>query len=146
MKGKTHKMTKDTVEMLSRIRELGFDMEEAFALRRIAMTFHRWDEQECGDSNNYASFSIERDETTGRPYSCVYPHNPTDGCTRRATLIPDREAGAQRRLDKIIANHPEFVAYHQGDCRGASLYIVRKSDLNGSDINANYTKGLAVCD
>lgn len=134
-------MNTQTIEMISRVQSLGFTLDEALRLRRISMTFHRWDEAECGDSNDYASFSIERDEETGKPYLCVYPHTSNEV---RRTRIPDREAGAQRRLDKIMQQHPEFVAYHQGDCRGASLYIVRRSDLNGSDIHANYTKGVAV--
>jgi len=133
-------MTRETLETIQLLNTLGFDNDEAFTLRRIAMTFHRWDEAECGDGNDYASWAIERDEETGKPYRCVYPHN---GESRRYA-IPDREAGAQRRLDKIMAKHPEFIAYHQGDCRGAPLYIVRKSDLNSSDIHSNYTKGVSV--
>lgn len=133
-------MNTQTLEMIQRLNTLGFSNDEAFTLRRIAMTFHRWDEAECGDGNDYASWAIERDDETGKPFRCVYPH--TGKSYRHA--IPDREAGAQRRLDKIMAKHPEYVAYHQGDCRGASLYIVRKSELNGSDIHANYTKGVAV--
>jgi hypothetical protein len=133
-------MKRETLEMIQRLNNLGFDNDEAFALRRIAMTFHRWDEAECGDSNDSCSWSIERDEETGKPFHCVYPHT---GKSYRVA-IRDREAGAQRRLDRIMEKHPEFVAYHQGDCRGASLYIVRRSDLNGSDLNANYTKGVAV--
>ncbi len=136
-------MTRDTYDMLTSLENLGFQRDEALTLRRIAMTFSAWDEAECGNSNDYASFGIERDEETGKPYRVFMPHNlPPSQATR--TLIPDREAGAQRRLQAIMAKHPEFVAYHQGDCRGASLYIVRKSDLNGSDINSNYTKGVAI--
>ena len=134
-------MNTQTVEMLMRLNNIGFDSHDALALRRIAMTFHRWDELECGDGNDYASWAIERDEETGKPYMVTYPH--TGESRRRA--IPDREAGAQRRLNKIMEKHPELVAYHQGDCRGASLYIVRKSDLNGStDVRSNYTLGVAV--
>ncbi len=39
---------------------------------------------------------------------------------------------------------PDLVAYYQGDPRGASLYIVKRSELNGSDIHANYSKGVAI--
>lgn len=133
-------MNTNTYHMLRNLENLGFTFDEAQQLRRISMTFHAWDEAECGNGNDYCSWAIERDEETGKPFKCVYPHT---GEVRRYA-IADREAGAQRRLDKIMAQHPDFVAYHQGDCRGASLYIVRKSDLNGSDIHANYTKGVAV--
>ncbi len=134
-------MTKNTLEMIQRLNTLGFDNDEAFTLRRIAMTFHRWDEAECGDSNDHFSRCLERDEETGKPFWCVYWHNENKV---RKTPAPDREAGAQKRLDKIMSSHPDFVAYHQGDCRGASLYIVRKSDLNGLDIHSTYTRGTAV--
>lgn len=138
-------MNKHTLELIQRLNTLGFSNDEAFALRRIAMIFSAWDEAECGSSSNWASVAIERDEETGKPFRVWMPHNlPPSKATR--TAIPDREAGAQRRLDKIMAKHPKFVAYHQGDCRGCSLYIVRKSDVNGCDINSVYTRGIAVCD
>ena len=37
---------------------------DAFALRRVAMTLHRWHELECGTDTG----AVERDETTGRTY------------------------------------------------------------------------------
>jgi len=146
-------MNTQTHHMLRNLENLGFSFDEARQLRRISMTFHAWDEAECGDSNNYASFSIERDEETNKPYRCVYPHANNEV---KRYAIPDRETGAQRRLDKIIGDRNNRYnqtngdpgghvrAYHQSDCRGASLYIVLESDLNGSDIHANYTKGVAV--
>jgi hypothetical protein len=133
-------MQTQTIEMLNRVQNLGFTLDEALKLRRIAMTFHRWDEAECGDGNDYASWAIERDEESGKPYRCIYPHK---GEMRRYK-IADREKGAQKRLDAIMARHPELVAYHQGDCRGASLYILKRSDLNGTDINSTYTRGVAI--
>lgn len=132
-------------ELFSRLQKLGFSYEEAQQLRRIEMTLQRWSEQECGDSNDYASTGIERDEATGKPYRVISPHNlPPSKAMRYA--ISDREAGALRRLAGIMRGHPEFVSYHQGDCRGCMLYILRKSDLlDGEQINQVYTRGLAVC-
>jgi ribosomal protein L37E len=101
-------------------------------------------EGNCDKCNDPAPI---RHVTTGKPYM-VHHHyrhgNGQDSTSRHA--IADREKGALRRLDKIMTNHPDFVSYHQGDPRGCALYIVRKSDLNGSDINSTYTRGLAVCD
>lgn len=54
-------------QLIRQLESLGFSFEEAQKLRRIEMTLHRWNEQECGDGNDYASWSIERDETTGKP-------------------------------------------------------------------------------
>lgn len=131
-------------ELFQRLQAIGFSYDEAQKLRRIEMTLQRWAEQECGDSNDYASTGIERDETTGKPFRVVMPHNlPPSKATRYA--IADREAGALRRLAGIMRGHPELVSYHQGDCRGAMLYILRKSDLaDGADINSVYTRGVAV--
>ena len=39
----------------------GIRYEDAVQLRRISMTLHRWHELECGDGNNYASWSLVRD-------------------------------------------------------------------------------------
>ena len=125
-----------------RMAALGFSFEETEQLRRIQMTLHRWADDECGDSNDYCSWSIERDETTGRPYRCVYPHT---GKMYR-TAIPDREKGALARLRAILATHGELVAYHQTDPRGCALYIVRKSDIpEGRSLDSCYTNGVAVC-
>ena len=44
----------------------GIEYDDAQALRRIAMTLHRWHELECGDGNNYGSWSIERIPVTRR--------------------------------------------------------------------------------
>lgn len=123
---------------------LGFSTDEAVALRRIEMTLHRWYEQECGDSNEYASWSIERDETTGKPFRVVYPHNGTK--TRREP-IADREAGAKRRLQSIASRHQHGVMFYiQTDPRGCALYVARRSELNDPMTDSNYSsRGTAVC-
>lgn len=97
----------------------GISQGDAFTLRRIALTLHRWHELQCG--SDYGC--IERDETTG----------------------PDREAGAKKRLAAVMARYPALTAYVQGDPRGAALYILRPGDvLAGSDVNCCYSRGLAV--
>lgn len=98
---------------------LGISTEDAWALRRIEMTLHRWYEAECGDGNDHASWVIERDETTNKPFRCVYPHN---GLTTR-TPIADREKGALRRLHEIMERYPALRAETQSDPRGGSLFI-----------------------
>jgi len=129
-------------ELYSRLADLGFTYEEAVQLRRIEMTLKRWSEQECGDSNDYQSWSIERDETTNKPYRCVYPRT---GKMRRYP-IADRESGALKRLKAIVdarnerehahvtptikANALNWIhPYHQTDPRGCSLYLVQAKDL-----------------
>ena len=127
-------MNKRTFHMLGTLRRAGISEDDALALRRIAMTLHRWHELECG--NEYGC--LERDETTGRTYwrSAFVPY-------RRHT--PDRETGALKRLAAIMARYPALAAYVQGDPRGASLYILRPGDVpEGKDVEGYYSRGLVV--
>lgn len=142
-KQKDDKMTKqeNQIALIARLCGLGFTASEVSALIKIERTLHRWDESECGNGNDHASWCVERDEETDKPYRVTYPHT---GKSYR-TPIADREAGAKKRLEKIMAAHPELVAYHQGDCRGVALYIVRKSDIPaGQPLASCYTVGIAV--
>lgn len=117
-------------------RRFGIDFDAANTLRRAQIVLHRWAEQECGDGNDYASWSIERDETTGKPFRCFYPHTGTSYRTR----IADREAGALRRIRQVCtANKLHF--YHQTDPRGCALYVAREP-LDGCNYSS---KGFAVC-
>ena len=125
------------MEFYRRAERLGITDADADALRRIEMTLQRWAERECGDGTDWC---IERDEKTGKPWN-VY-HGP--GPSRRYP-VADREAGAMRRLAGIMARYPDLIAYHQGDCRGCMLYVLRKSDVKlGEDIGAVYTRGWGV--
>ena len=147
-------MTKRTTDLIQRIVALGFQDEEAWQLRRIEMTLHRWAEQECGDQNDHCSWSIERDEKTNKPFRVTYPHK---GNTRRREAIADLESGALKRLGKIVAGRNERVltttldaqvlSYHQTDPRGCALYLLRASDVRpGEKLDSVYSRGLAVCE
>lgn len=128
-------MTKREAEtrehMYRALASLGLSYDECETLRRCSMTLHRWAERECNGE-------IERDETTGRPYAFnTYTY-------KRAYPIADRERGALKRAGAILKAHG-LTLYHQGDPRGASLYILRPSDLaDGSDVESCYTRGIAV--
>jgi hypothetical protein len=107
---------------------------DAYALRRIAMTLHRWHELECGVEGG----GIERDEATGK----VTWYSSYSG-----TRIPyrDYETPALKRLAKIIARYPTLKSYVQGDPRGAALYILRPGDVPaGEDADSYYSRGIAV--
>lgn len=121
-------------ELFSRLQALGFTYEEAVSLRRIEMTLQRWAEGECGDESGRC---IERDETTGKPFMT---YDKGRNGERGRYAIADREAGALKRLGKIVAarNARAYVngqcvnpvaAYHQGDCRGCMLYLVSAEHL-----------------
>lgn len=132
-------MTKHKYSCIDRLRTEDFSYENACALRRISMTLQRWFELECGDGNDFASWAIERDETTDKPYLVTYPH---DGRSYRRA-VPDREKGAEKRLAKILSRYPNFAAYIQSDPRGASLYILRKA-TTPLPYEQFYTQGIAV--
>ena len=140
-------------ELFARLARLGFTYDESAALRRIEMTLQRWAEAECGNGNDYGSWAIERDESTGKPYM-VHRHymhgSGKDYTTRRP--IADREAGALRRLAAIVlarnarGNAGNWVYhYHQTDPRGCALYLLTREQLGADEISSIYTRGLAVC-
>lgn len=113
---------------------LGFTFEESRALRRIEITLQRWGEGECGNSNDYCSWCISRDEETGLPYRETHPNTGKSYRVR----IADKEAGALRRLAAIVGARNArkaldadgmLIPYHQGDPRGCALYLVKASDL-----------------
>jgi hypothetical protein len=122
-------------EILALAARLAIPFEAANTLRRAEKVLHRWGEQECGDGNDYASWAIERDETTGKPYRCWYPHT---GAMSR-TPIADREAGALRRVRQVCAAHGLHY-HHQTDPRGRALYVSREA-MTGT----SYTNGVACC-
>lgn len=132
-------MNKSTLEMLARLQKAGFTLDDSLALRRVAMTLHRWAEMECNGE-------IERDEETGKTYRCNPNHSYTDPHDPRAMWrTADREKGALVRLAKIMERYPAFVAYHQTDPRGNSLYIVRREDIPaGANLDSCYNRGIAV--
>ena len=130
----------------NRLMDIGISSQDADALRRISMTLRRWFERECGDSNSYGSWAIERDETTDIPYLIHHHYAHGHGKdTVSKTRIPDRENGARKRLETIMAGYPTLTAYVQGDPRGCSLYILTDDDLKGGySIDSIYTRGVAV--
>jgi hypothetical protein len=137
-------MNKHTFEMLNRLTQIGISYQDALALRRISMTLHRWSELECGDSDNYKSWAIERDgdEPDSKPYMVIHPH---DGRKSFRYAVPDRETGARKRLAKILAKYPGLGYYIQGDPRGAPLYILRQGDIPaGASADSCYNNGIAV--
>ena len=132
------KAYKKTRELMYRLNRAGIsaDFDDAKTLRRAEATLHAWCESECGNSNDYASWCLERDETTGKPFRCVYSHY-SNKVQRYAT--PDRERGALTRV-KAVCDRLGVFWHYQGDCRGASLYV-STDEITGS----NYTNGVCCC-
>jgi len=157
-------------EAVANLERIGISRDDAFQLRRIAMTLHRWFELECGDSDNYKSWCLTRGHAPKRefyrdpetqasrwrtigeftyaddgvPYIETHLHSENKP---RYTRIADREAGARRRLARILKRYPHLTAYVQTDPRGASLYILTPEQVNGvrpDEIDAIYSRGVAV--
>ena len=125
---------KEISELYRKCELLGIEFDDILAFRRDSMTLRSWFERECGDSNDYCSWSIERDPETDKPYMVTYPHN---GKERRRS-IPDREKGARKRIaDRCKRLNLRY--YIQTDPRGWSLYLSREP-LTGT----NYTNGIGV--
>lgn len=135
-------MNKDTYNMIASLERAGISNQDAWALRRIAMTLHRWHELECGTESG----AIERDEKTGIPY--WYNANSrylAANDPRAYSRIPDREKGAIKRLQAIMTKYAPLAYYVQDDPRGASLYILRPGDVPaGESADSYYSRGLAV--
>jgi hypothetical protein len=142
-------------ECLGHLQAAGVSWNDAQALRRIAMTLHRWHELECGDGNAHASWCLTRGykrgkseslgfryDDAGKPFIETHRHSEN---VARYTPVADRERGALKRLGKIMAGYPGMTAYVQGDPRGAALYILRPGDVpEGADVESCYNRGVAV--
>ncbi len=125
----------------------GISYQDALALRRISMTLHRWHELECGDSNSYGAWAIERDDNGDGAAFLVHNHylhgHGKDYTTK--TKIADKERGALKRLANILVRYPGFDSYIQGDPRGCALYILRPGDIpEGASVDSCYNRGIAV--
>lgn len=152
----TQQDRRDTESMLSRLEAAGISRSDAESLRRISMTLHRWHELECGDSNDYASWTIARGhkvkdangvksfeyDDNGAAFEERHVHSENKA---RYTPIADRERGALKRLAAIMQRYPGFQSYVQGDPRGCALYILRPGDVReGASIDSCYNNGIAV--
>ncbi len=120
-----------SADFFKRMEKLGFTYTEADKLRSIEKTLHRWSEHECN-----GNIQREGDNGEGKPRW----HSSDDS---KGYRIADREAGALRRLQQIMANHPALWFYHQGDPRGCALYIGRVEDIRPTD-NPIVTKAKAM--
>ena len=126
---------------------LGFTESDVASLRRINSTLRRWYELECGDGNGM----IERDDATGKPYWINYTRRYLGANdARMRSPVADREAGALRRLARIVSARNErtgspVATYIQSDPRGAALYILRPGDIpEGDSVESCYTRGICV--
>ena len=128
-------------ENLPRLLKAGLSHDDAVKLRQIGMRLHRWFEKECGDSDNYKSWAIVRDDETDKPYLEVHPHQ---GKSYREP-IHDQETADRKRILKIMEKYPTLSVYIQTDPRGAPLRLIRPGDVpEGTDVECYYDRGLVI--
>ena len=118
----------------------GISRDDIEALRRIEMTLHRWSERECN-----GEVEVDDDGKASAVLSIAFGlRSFTDRITRYR--IPNREAGALRRLSSIMARYPHLRAYHQTDPRGCALYVYRSEVMGKRDPDSCYSSaGVAIC-
>jgi hypothetical protein len=118
-------------------------VKDAETLRKAELTLNRWSAAICNGT-------IERpwQDDSGDPDTYIgdRPGRSIGGYTDSTTgvfhteymFIPDREAGALRRVAEVCKRNG-LDYYHQGDPRGCSLYI-SKAEAGMDDTNyPNYT-------
>src|SRR5262245_31751395 len=99
-------------ELMYRLNKAGInaDLEQTNILRLAELTLGKWAEKECGGGNDYNSWHIERDETTGKPFMHVHPNKGNS----YSFPIADKEKGAIERVKKVCkALNIHF--FHQTD-------------------------------
>lgn len=91
-----------TPDCVNRLTALGIEYDDALSLRRISMTLRAWGEAECGNSNDFHSWSIERDEVTGVPYHVTHCHHGNYGWSVwcYADTVPDGGPGDMVRATR----------------------------------------------
>lgn len=135
-----YKATHELAERLTR-RGITLTYEQANTLRRAPVTLHGWCELECGNNNDYASWSIVRGhkikgeftyDDDGTPFIERHNHNENKA---RYSPVRDREKGALKRI-KAVCNLAGLHFYYQTDPRGCALYVSREplTDQNYSSL------------
>ena len=117
-----------TQNNFAQIAYLGVASDDFKTLRRISMTLKRWFEHECNGV-------IQRDGDAGDGLPYWY----TSKSNRKIGRAYDRERGAVKRLEKIMARYPALVHYLQTDPRGCSLYLIPREKAEGRDLSAIYS-------
>lgn len=145
---KAHEKNLELGRRIARLLDPSGDKVSAFelsttaaTLRRAEMTLHRWAEEECN-----GTIQCEDKLAAEGPRLCFrhfeVRHEGTGGkwIPAEPVRIPDREAGALRRVAKVC-RETGLHFFHQTDPRGCALYVAAEP-LTAS----NYSqRGIACC-
>ena len=125
--------------------DLGFTHDETSSLLRIEKGLNRWHTLECGTGTDKRSESVERDEATGKPFVRIQYRTQSGEWRETKSACRDMEKSNLAMLASIMEGK-SVRGYVQTDPRGCSLYIIRPNDVpEGKDVNAFYSRGIAVC-
>jgi hypothetical protein len=116
---------------------IGASFDQAHTLRRAELALQRWAKLECGDSNDYWSRVLVRDEETGKPFMQTQRH---DSPKVHNTPIADKEKGALKRI-AAVCSALNINYFHQTDPRGCALYVAKEPLTD-----RNYSHGVACCE
>jgi hypothetical protein len=126
-------------EIIQSLTGLGVTDSDIIILQNIAKGLHAWDEAQCGDEFGNC-VEIDDDNVcwlTSEPFDHKGP--------RSRRRIPNTGVRLANRLGNVMKRYPLLVSYHQSDCRGWPLYILRLSDIPaGSSINSVYNRGAGI--
>lgn len=136
---------RDAIEVAARLGKLGLRGEDAAALIRISRSLSRIGERQCnGDTSCNAC------EGTGRvlaPEGIPIDDDPArpacKPCGGAGDILGKREASLIRKAE-AIAEIWGLKVYHQGDPRGAALYIYSPDALARFETQG-FKGGIACC-
>ncbi len=106
-------------ENLGELVRVGVGPRDAMDLQKISRRLHRRDEFAC---------SYELGDGTEAAYEKY--GQMTEAIERKAQKIAERYG---------------FIAYHQSDCGGWALYLVKPEQLGEYQIDSVYDRGISVC-
>lgn len=162
----------DTISLQHRLVNAGIPatFDDANELRRAQLTLHRWSELECGDGDDYKSWSIEREEVfrtgDGRTFKTQNEATAYVGRVAERTgkilavelaegapymcVYPHKgESRRYRIADRELGALRRVFSlckrlgidfFYQTDPRGCALYVSREVLTD-----QNYTRGIACC-
>jgi hypothetical protein len=119
--------------IFAQLQAMGLSRAECEQLRRDSMRLHRWGEMEC-------NHDVSRETIPGK---VTIRYSLANGDITKPQPIADRETPALKRCQAIAKAHG-LVFYHQGDPRGAAVYIGKAEALRGETVDAAYSRLIAV--
>lgn len=133
---KTESKTLRTLRLAQSLECFKLLPDDIAKLLRIEKKLRRWHELQCGADAGHV-------EEVGEEGSGNW-----EFVNRHGHRSPIRNATEQARktLNAFKTVDPDLLFYVQTDPRGCALYLLKKSQVeSGEDVNAVYSRGVAIC-